>query len=574
MRRHLLLLLLAAVGVAVHGGAGAGDGRRFASIAFHDVVDRVEELDGDAVTSPRLVAFFDWLRAGGWTPVSLDDIAAAGRGERPLPERALLVTFDDAYRSLYTRVFPLVLAYRIPIVAAPVGAWMDAPMDATVRYGDRDVPRRNFISWDEAREMARSGLVEFASHSYDLHRGVTGNPQGNELPAAAARKYDPRTGYESEAQFRARIGADLARSRDLMARELGRAPRALVWPFGRYTGTANEVAREAGFRFVLTLDPEPGDAASPFEIGRYLPTRDPPLGVVAANLAFEDRLPGARRVACLDPAALWSPDPAEADARLGAAIERVRKLGANAVAIDAFARAPDGRIQAAWFPTRTMPVRADYLARLAWQFQTRAGAEAFVRFGAGDLHAALGDAVRVRAVLGDLGAHAPFSGVLFDDDAPALAAFPTPGGGEAYEVQRARAAVDAAGLPAAERRVLEAFRVLEHARPRVRLALFAPAGAPRSAGIADITFVRAPATPDAGPPPIASALVKPESRRVGWWLEPPGPPPADVLAAATRAFQLQGGTVVGWCPDDPRADRPEAATAAPGVSSATFPLRP
>jgi peptidoglycan/xylan/chitin deacetylase (PgdA/CDA1 family) len=573
MRRilALALALLAAV------PAAGEDGRRFASAAFHDVVDRAEELDGDAVTTARLVAFFDWIRAGGWTPVSLDDVAAAGRGERPLPARAVLVTFDDGYRSLYTRVYPLALAYRIPIVAALVGSWLDAPMDATVRYGDRDVPRRNFISWEEAREMARSGLVEFASHSHDLHRGVVANPQGNELPAASARKYDPQSGYETAAQYRARIAADLGRSSRLIARELGRAPRALVWPFGRYTHSANEVAREAGFRFVLTLDPEPGNAAMPFEIGRYLPTRDPTLGVVVANIEFEDRLPSAQRFACLDPAALWSPDPAEADERLGRAIERVRKLGANAVVIDAFARGADGRVVAAWFPNSALPVRADYLSRLAWQFQTRAGADAFVRIPAGELHAALGDAAP--AALADLGAHVPYAGVLLEDRLPALAALPASGGGESWEVQRARAAVDAARLPEAERRALETFRVLERARPRARLAIFAPDGTLRAAGIADITFAatttaRGDAERVAASYTPARPMPRPDSRRMGLWFADAAPPDAAALSAATRAFQVRGGTVVGWCPDDPRADQPEAAAAAPGVSSATFPLRP
>ena len=60
----------------------------------------------------------------------------------------------------------------------------DGDTEDTVLYGDRKVPRTNFISWDEAREMQASGLVEFASHSYDLHRGVRANPQGNVTSAA------------------------------------------------------------------------------------------------------------------------------------------------------------------------------------------------------------------------------------------------------------------------------------------------------------------------------------------------------------------------------------------------------
>ena len=73
------------------------------------------------------------------------------------------------------RAFPLLRAYHYPAVAALVGSWMEdrpggnpQPGDravGTVQYGDKTVPRSNFISWAEAREMQASGLVEFASHS-------------------------------------------------------------------------------------------------------------------------------------------------------------------------------------------------------------------------------------------------------------------------------------------------------------------------------------------------------------------------------------------------------------------------
>ena len=162
------------------------------------MVDFKGDLDDDAVTVDRLIGFFEWLRANRWTTISLDDVDAARRGKKALPERSILITFDDGYRSFYTRVFPLVLAYRVPIVVALVGSWVEAPAGSKVSYGKEQVPRERFLSWEEAREMARSGLVEFASHSYDLHRGVLGNPQGNEMAAANTRIYTPGRGYETE----------------------------------------------------------------------------------------------------------------------------------------------------------------------------------------------------------------------------------------------------------------------------------------------------------------------------------------------------------------------------------------
>src|SRR6188768_3108337 len=122
-------IILAAFCSAAEPGRSAGP--RYVSVAFHDVVDQPGEY---TVTTGDLVSFFEWLRGHGWTAITLDDIARAKSGTRPLPERAILISFDDGYRSLYTRVYPLALAYRIPIVASLVGSWLDVPMDAKVRY--------------------------------------------------------------------------------------------------------------------------------------------------------------------------------------------------------------------------------------------------------------------------------------------------------------------------------------------------------------------------------------------------------------------------------------------------------
>ena len=382
---RLFCLLMILIGSAFASDARCQPaGQRFVAIAFHDVVDNRDQLETDSVTSTSLVQFFDWLKGSGWTAVSLDDVAAANRGVRPLPDKAILLSFDDGYSSLYTRVFPLLRIYRFPIVAALVGSWMESgpngtvTPDSTVTYGDRVVPRSNFISWAQAREMQASGLVEFASHSYNLHRGVLANPQGNMVPAAITWQYDPASGsYENDAQFRARISADLVRSRSQMAANLGRPPRALVWPFGRYSGPALEVAKQVGFTFALTLEPEPAYTSDLFAIHRYFPSQNPSLGDVARNLRFAPDRPSTRRIACLTLDALAAVGPGAAqDEALGRIIEGLRTLGTNTVVIDANVAlpSPNAPLAAVYFPNRLLPLRADLLSRATWQIRTRPAA--------------------------------------------------------------------------------------------------------------------------------------------------------------------------------------------------------
>ena len=111
MRRFLCLLFMIAL-LPWSPACAQPTGTRFVSIAFHDIVDKREDLTPDAVTTDQFVRFLDWLKGNGWTVLTLDMIHAAANGGRPLPERSILLTFDDGYRSLYTRAFPLLRPSR------------------------------------------------------------------------------------------------------------------------------------------------------------------------------------------------------------------------------------------------------------------------------------------------------------------------------------------------------------------------------------------------------------------------------------------------------------------------------
>lgn len=566
MRVALLLLALLAAAPATAQPAG----RRFVSIAFHDVVDTAAEMDSDSVDSARLVRFFDWLKGDGWTVISLDDVAAAGEGRRPLPDKSILLTFDDGYRSVYTRVFPLLLAYNFKTVIGLVGAWLDAPMDGQVQYGDKLVPRRNFLSWEEVREMQATGLVEVASHSFGLHKGILANPQGNMIPSAMTWKYDPvQNRRETDAEHRARIRADLVRSRADIARNTGRMPRALIWPFGRYSGVALEAAREAGFRFALSLNPEPADAAKPFAIARYFPTRDPGLGEIADNLAFRPPRPSTLRVVCLrlDPLAEQPQGPAQ-DAALGRMLDAVQALGATIAVVDAAAPVPPGgALGAVRFPTPLRPMDADVLSRAVWQLRTRGGVDVFVTLPNDAAAAAVGEA-QVPRLYADMLRVSGADGVALEGPG---AARPEPGQSPSpWSVRAAREQARPDDL--LSRRALAAARAADAIEPRTRLLLFAPQqGAAGPPPWAD-ALVLPPAPDRAGIAAVAEAL-----GRAGW-MRPEwagrtalGLPPQDRPAAIRTAQQL-GAAGLSLCPaTGPLPDDPSLRAA---FSAASFPYKP
>jgi poly-beta-1,6-N-acetyl-D-glucosamine N-deacetylase len=575
MRAQLIAAIVSLVPLTA--GDGFAARLQYVSVAFHDVVDQHTGA-GDSVTTDHLIAFFEWLRDNGCTAITLDDIERAGSGARPLPDRAVLITFDDGYASLYTRVYPLLLAYKIPVVAALVGSWMEGSVPETMRVGDDLIPGTNtLITWDEAREMARSGLVEFASHTYDLHRSQLVNPQGGEEPAAITLAWDASNGYETETSYRRRIRTDLEKSSDLLRKELGRAPRAIAWPYGRYTQAAQEEAQAAKYEFLLTLDPEPGFADDLPKVARMYPTGDPDLRSMIVRLGADQ--PTAVRVMHLNPGVLWAAGPERFEKSLGSAIERVRALGATAVVVDAAIRGTSGRLEGVWFPNRMLPMKADLLSRIVWQMRTRARVSVAVSLPVSAARATVGDDDGVMRLFEDLG-YSALADALLLDPAPALAAVPAEdfSNRSPWEVRRKRSSLDISAIPAADALALRAFFAFERVRQESRLFLLAQSIGASPSGVADLTLVEGPLAAKPFSQLVdrlaAAGWLAPTHRySSGIWIQGEKPPSAAALSTDVRLFERRGGIAFGWEQDDPVADEPKADRAAPAVSSAQFPLR-
>src|SRR5512139_130523 len=454
MIRSLCFLLLCAMGL-LPAAARAAD-EKLTILSYHEIAEPGEALSPDYAVRPTMfVRQMDWLRNNGYHFVTVDDLLADEAGRRPLPEKAVLITFDDGYRSMYDHAWPVLKAWRIPAVVAVVGNWEDDR--TTVNFDGKIIPREKLMSWRDLRELADSGLVEIGSHSFDLHRGIPGNPQGSEEPAATTRQWlGAGKGYETEAAYRLRVESDLARAASDIKTHIGRAPRVIAWPYGRYNTIVRDAAIRRGMTIGLTLDDGANMADTPlwrmrrilvdstmalWDLNREITIRN-------QNLTDNDRPVKAMHI---DLDYIYDPDPAQVERNLGHLLDRITFLGVNTVYLQAFADPDgDGSADAVYFPNRHVPVRADLFNRVAWQIRTRTPVRrlyAWMPLAAWSLPAgepAAQDRVvtlpgdtsgrvtmgykrlsifsqRARAVIGeiyeDLGRYATFDGVLFHDDA-------------------------------------------------------------------------------------------------------------------------------------------------------------
>ncbi|QXI31363.1 poly-beta-1,6-N-acetyl-D-glucosamine N-deacetylase PgaB [Pseudomonas vanderleydeniana] len=350
----------------------------FLSLTYHDIEDRDPDQEVVAVRTERLIAQLAWLRENHYRPVTVDQILAARSGGPELPPKAVLLTFDDGYSSFYTRVMPILRSYHWPAVLAPVGVWIDTPADKPVDFAGQLRPRSQFLTWAQVREVAASGLVEIAAHTDASHQGVLANPQGNLQPAAATRRYDAKTGrYESEADFQARLRADVVAISKKIRAATGYSPRVWVWPYGVADGTALKVIESQGYQIALTLDDGIDSLDQLLNSPRLLVSSDPDLVHFAGSVvAIQAHVP--MRVVHVDLDNVYDPNPAQQEANLGRLVQRMADLGANTVFLQAFADPTgDGLARSLYFPNRHLPVRADLFDRVAWQLRTRAHVQVF-----------------------------------------------------------------------------------------------------------------------------------------------------------------------------------------------------
>ena len=118
---------------------------------YHDILP-VKQIPYD-LTPTELRQHFEQIKSSQLTPISLDQLIAHLRTGSLLPEKPILLTFDDGYGGHYRYAYPLLKEYGYPAVFSIHTSWVG------VNVG------RTHVSWQELRTMAQDPLVTIASHS-------------------------------------------------------------------------------------------------------------------------------------------------------------------------------------------------------------------------------------------------------------------------------------------------------------------------------------------------------------------------------------------------------------------------
>lgn len=191
------------------------------------------------ITTPVFEGQLRTLHQHGYRVIPLRQLVEwyLGQGPAPAPKSVVIVA-DDAHRSVYTDMYPLIRKYRVPVT---LFVYPSAISNASYA-----------MTWEQLREVKRSGLVDIQSHTY-WHPDF--------------RKERKRL---SPAAYGLLADSQLRRSKERLERELGGTVDLLAWPYGMYDDDLLRRASSAGYRSTFIIARHhagPGDSV--LKLPRY-----------------------------------------------------------------------------------------------------------------------------------------------------------------------------------------------------------------------------------------------------------------------------------------------------------------
>ncbi len=204
----------------------------------------IAEGASSTVTSPE--AFESHLSAlidAGYTPVFLSELRNYVLYGDPLPEKPVVITFDDGYLSNYEQALPILEKYGAKATIFVIGVSFGS--DTYKDTGNAITPH---FGLDEAQAMLSSGLIEFGSHTYDLH-------QWPPFEEGDARENLALRDGESESDYISMLRNDLEQFDSEIWSVLGGNSGIFSYPYGEVTTEAAVVLSESGYDVTVSTQP-------------------------------------------------------------------------------------------------------------------------------------------------------------------------------------------------------------------------------------------------------------------------------------------------------------------------------
>lgn len=138
--------------------------KQVAVLVYHNIVENEEmkKNDQDALTTKEFDEQLKYLNDSGYTSISLDELYNWKKGKKDIPEKSVVITFDDGFYSFKYLAQPILQKYNFKAACFLIG---NVTMPTTPKYEEG---KYGTIGLDEVNNKSEN--ITYGSHTYELHQ--------------------------------------------------------------------------------------------------------------------------------------------------------------------------------------------------------------------------------------------------------------------------------------------------------------------------------------------------------------------------------------------------------------------
>lgn len=199
-------------------------------LMYHSALPNPKRTGKYVITPKRFEEDIIYLKNAGYETVSLKQIIKFVYNGEELPEKPILITFDDGMYNNKEYIVPILEKHSACAVFAIVGSYTDEYSKSNVTN-----PNYSYLRWQDINELMDSGQVEFVSHSYNLHN------------ISAKRNGTAKNKNENSLDFISLFHQDTQKMQSAFNTNCTFNLFAYAYPFGNFSAESERVLKKSGF---------------------------------------------------------------------------------------------------------------------------------------------------------------------------------------------------------------------------------------------------------------------------------------------------------------------------------------
>ena len=227
-------------------------------IMYHHVTKDKTKAGNYTVTTEELENDMKYILSKGYTAVSMSELIDYVYEGKNLPEKSIVITFDDGFESYKELALPIFEKYNIKSSVFIIGV----TADLYSRVSDHNLNYSN-LNWEAISQLQNNPLCEVHSHTYDLHHNEKGE-----------RKGMSRLSGESNSIYENVISSDLTKLQKMFKDKSLKVPTSIAYPYGAYDSYTKNIVKNIGFKVSFTCESRTnkltqGDIDCLYNMGRF-----------------------------------------------------------------------------------------------------------------------------------------------------------------------------------------------------------------------------------------------------------------------------------------------------------------